>query len=81
MARNTRITCNSDLVADLMRHSPCGPLGEVFIVEAIRRYANQCAKAGPAALDSPMLNGATWHRIAVDVKTRCDAFYNRNERN
>jgi hypothetical protein len=79
MARS--ITCNTDLVSDLMNYSPGGALGEVFIVEAIRRYADQCAAAGPAALDTPMLNGAAWHRVAVDVKTRCDAFYNRNERN
>ena len=36
-----RLTCNEDLVRDLIRHSPFGALGELFVVMAIRDRAEQ----------------------------------------
>ena len=33
---------NEELIVRLMNYSPAGGLAQVFIIEAIRRYANEC---------------------------------------
>lgn len=71
-------TNNTELVRNLMEFSPHGALSQVFIIEAIRRYADTCAKLAPQDMDNPMISGAAWKGVAVDIKTRMDAFYNRN---
>lgn len=51
---------NEQFVAELMTGScPTGPMSQVFIIEAIRRYAEQVANAITIP-DSSMLSGAAW---------------------
>jgi len=73
---NRRLKTNEDLVLDLMNYSPYGALGEVFIVEAIRKYADALVATplGPSSPDS-FINNEPWNSIAADVKKRCDEFY------
>lgn len=70
------ILTNEDLVVDLMNFSPVGPLSQVFIMEAIRRYAEQVADAPP--IEHGLINGNSWKACAVDILERCDKFYNRH---
>lgn len=53
-----------------------GPLGEAFIIEAIRYYSGAIA-ANPPAPDDPekFINPKTWQEIAIDVKRRMDERY------
>ena len=67
---------NEDLVLDLMTFSKFGPLGQVFIVQAIRKYAEQIATATVQHMDhGEGLDPVLWQRIAADVQARCDDFY------
>lgn len=72
------IDTNTALLDDLMTFSPCGPLAEIFIMHAIRHYAEQVAASTPAELDTPVLSGAAWHRCGVDIAQRMAAFYDRH---
>lgn len=75
-----KLDSNEELVLDLMRYSKHGPLGQVFIVEAIRTYAEKQAAEKPRALrEGDLIDPALWRLIAVDVKSRCDAFYSRHD--
>lgn len=73
-----KLKTNTDLVRDLMEFSPHGAVAQMIIMEAIQRYARQCAEADPAKFDNPMINGKTWVACARDIVKRCDAFYNRH---
>ena len=51
---------NEQFVSELMTGwCPTGPMSQVFIIEAIRRYAEEVANAPPIA-DTFMLSGAVW---------------------
>lgn len=71
--------CNEDFVRDLMNYSPVGALAQAFIMEAIQRYARECAAADPAKFDSGLMSGAAWVKCAQDIKAKCDAFYGRHD--
>lgn len=64
---------NTEFLVDLMDFAKAGPLMQAFVLEAVAKYAEQCAKADPAVFDSPMLNGAAWHRCAVEAKAALTA--------
>lgn len=72
-----KLKTNEDLVRDLMTRSPLGALGQAFVVEAIRKYA-EALVATPLPPDTPgsMFCNETWNKVAADVKERCDRFYN-----
>ena len=73
MAR--KLQTNEDLIRNLLNYSPTGALAQAFIVEAIRRYADACAKADPATFDSGLMSGAAWVRTAQHIKAECEKFY------
>lgn len=74
-----KLETNEDLVLDLMNYSPFGALGPVFIMEAVRRYANALAATPlPPSPPESMFSNETWNKVALDVKTRCDKFYSRH---
>lgn len=74
-----KITTNEEMVADLMRFSPYGALGQIFIIEAIRFYSNLIAMRGEPEIDpSAMINPKIWYQTAVDVQSRMKAVYERN---
>ncbi len=71
---------NEDLVLDLLKFSKFGAMGQVFIVEAIRSYADDMAARDPATVGNGLVAGQAWVDIAKDVQARCGAFYGRHER-
>jgi hypothetical protein len=74
---DSRLDSNTDLVMDLMNFSPHGPWGQVFITEAIRKYAEMVI-AQPKSDQYTVVSQDLWKAVAKDVKERCDAFYNRS---
>jgi hypothetical protein len=62
---------NEMLVRDLIGYPSHGMLGQAFIVEAIRHYADTIA-ANPAPLEdgNGVVSAKVWHAIATDVSTR-----------
>lgn len=66
---------NEEFVSDLMNYSRYGGLVQVFVIEAIRHYAETMAAADPAKFDSDFLNGKAWIGVAQEVKAKLDAQY------
>ena len=74
-----KLESNEDLVKDLMNYSPYGALCQVFIMEAIQRYAEQVAASNPEDYDmGAMIAPEAWIGVAKDIKARCEAFYARS---
>lgn len=81
------LNSNADLVEDLMNFSPYGAMGQVFIMAAIMEYADAVVRDSASKPDELAKHGEqyklvsreTWAAIAMDVKQRCEAFYNRHE--
>jgi len=59
---------NAQLVARLMERAKSGPIAQLFIVEAVRRYADQCADADANKLDLGPISGAHWKRCAAELR-------------
>lgn len=74
-----KIDTNEKLVMDMMQFSPFGALSQVFIIEAIRKYADACADQPPETFDSGMLNGEAWVGVAKDIKKRMQNFYDSTQ--
>jgi len=75
--RMKRIRDNEALVVDLMNYSPFGALGQVFVVEAIRKWSDLVAASTAKDDTNALVSMETWIAVAKDVKERCDHFYNR----
>jgi hypothetical protein len=58
---------NADFVARLMEFSRCGPIAQLFIIESVRRYAEQCAEADPKKMETGIISGAMWKRCAQEI--------------
>lgn len=66
---------NMQVVKQMMEHSQYGALSQAFIMEAISRYADQCAAADPAMFDSPMMHGASWVGTAKEIQATLKAHF------
>lgn len=58
---------NVAFVARIMNFSKSGPLAQLFVVEAIRKYAEACSKAEPKAMDIGFITGQQWKRTAEEI--------------
>lgn len=72
MPRKKQITVghetNEQFVARMMEFPKSGPLMQIFIVEALRRYADQCATLDAAKLDTGPISGHAWKRCAIELR-------------
>jgi hypothetical protein len=76
-----RANSNTEFVSELMEYSNGGPLTQLFIVEAIRRYAEQVEGAGPECLPKGgFINSEAWYRCAKEITEEMDKFYSRERR-
>ena len=66
---------NEQVVAHMMKFSNYGALSQAFIMEAISRYATQCAAADPKDLDNAMLSGKAWVGVAKEIKHKLDEHF------
>lgn len=83
-ARKNKLKSNEDLVMDLMRFSPVGPMSQIFVVDAIAKHAKLIANTPIAQLreqfgERSMVSADVWHAAAVDIDKRVDAFYARHD--
>jgi hypothetical protein len=69
---------NIEFVKWLMNYSPHGALCQVFIIEAIRHYAEQISHTKPPEPenDNGFISAIAWHNIAVDILNKIE---NRNK--
>lgn len=58
---------NSQLITRLLDFPKSGPLMQVFMVEALRRYAALCADGDLTKMDLGPISGAHWKRCALEL--------------
>ncbi len=66
MATSKRKT-NEQIVRHMMTFSRYGALSEMFIMEAITKYAEAVSKADPAQFESMLLSGEAWVGVAKEI--------------
>jgi hypothetical protein len=71
---------NEEWVVRTINYSRFGALSQMFVMQAIEKYAEACAKEPAATFDSPMLNGAAWVGVATEIRDSLKAFYERPAR-
>lgn len=71
---------NVELLVNLCEFSRFGALAQVFLMEAIRKYADAVATADPSELGpaTPLFNPVAWQGVAADIRKRVDEFYGRD---
>jgi hypothetical protein len=63
---------NIQAVKQMMEFSQYGALAQLFIMQAIAKYADACSEAEPASMDSGFISGANWQAVAKDIKRQMD---------
>ena len=59
---------NEEFVQHLMSFSQYGAMTQIFVIEAIRFYAESVSRTPEPTEDSnEMINPKLWHRIATDI--------------
>ena len=66
---------NQAWIKDIMNFAPTGMLGEVFVIEAVRRYAEQVAAAEPLKGGAMLIDGDAWKRTGEWIKAQYDSNY------
>ena len=59
---------NAELVARLMDFPKSGPIMQVFIIEALRRYAAECEGASAEKMNLGPISGHAWKRCAIELR-------------
>jgi ribosomal protein S12 methylthiotransferase accessory factor YcaO len=68
---------NVQFIRHLMEYSRHGALMQALVLEAIERYATQCAQADAQTFDASLLSGAAWRGCAVEVVEGLRQHYGR----
>lgn len=63
---------NIDFVTDLMTYNPAGCLAQVFIIEAIDRYAKEVMSAEPWP-DDVIISFEAWKACATHIHKKIEA--------
>lgn len=64
---------NVEFVERIMTFNPYGALVQMMVIEAVARYADECAKTKIA--DGGMLNPEAWQACAVWIKQEMEKKY------
>ena len=75
MATKAKHKTNAQLIGDLMSYSKQGVLMQVFLIEAIAKYAEQ-TKVSPAWANEGFISEAAWRACADEA---LDAINNRSK--
>lgn len=79
-ATYNKATTNIEFLTEMMEFSRCGALAQVFVMEAVRRYAKQVAEYTPeqvAAIDNGFMSGQVWQKVAKEINGKMEAHLNR----
>lgn len=66
---------NIAFVRDLMEYSNHGALAQLFVCDALDKWATKIAATDPAQLDNGFISGAAWQAVAKEIKTKIEARY------
>jgi hypothetical protein len=64
---------NIAFVKALMTHSKYGALAQLFVIDALSKWADKISSVEPQAVDTPMISGEAWVGVAKEIKDKIDA--------
>lgn len=70
---------NVELVQRLMTFSKYGAAAQIFIVEAISKYADVVSDADPSMFNVPVFGSQCWVGVAKEIKAEMVAKYGRRD--
>lgn len=76
MTTEKKIKTNIEFVTELMTFSYHGELTQVFVIEALRRYADIISsQPKPEGDTEGVVSAIAWHEIAEETKARLETNY------
>ncbi len=69
MPKNLKRETNVQFVKRIMEYG--SPLRQAFVIEAIAKYAEACAKADAKTFDCAWLSGDAWVQVAREIHAEC----------
>lgn len=63
---------NVAFVKELMTHSKYGALAQLFVIDALSKWADKLSSVEPQAVDTPMISGEAWVGVAKEIKDKID---------
>jgi hypothetical protein len=63
---------NVEFVTRIMEFSNYGALAQLFVLEALRNWADIVAGTDPAKVDTPMISGHAWVGVAREIKAKLE---------
>lgn len=71
---------NVEFVTNVMEFSNFGPMAQLFVMEAISKYAEQVANAPEEAFESMkggLINPDAWQGVAREIHNKVQAHYGK----
>lgn len=53
-----------------MNSSKYGALSQLFVIHALQFMCQETTKLTPEQLDQPLINGASWRGVAVEIQEK-----------
>lgn len=66
---------NIQVVNQMMEFSQHGALAQLFILQAIEKYADACIAAKPEEMENGFISGVAWQGVAKDLKRQLNEHY------
>lgn len=73
MQEHTERLTNTEFITELMEFSPCGPLMQGFVLEALRLYSDSVVQRQNELPDDGFIPRTAWVRCAQEVLTKLEA--------
>jgi hypothetical protein len=71
-SKRKRPKTNVEFVKHLMEYSNYGPLAQLFILDAIAKWADIIDQTDPRKVDSAMISGDAWVGVAREIKAKLE---------
>ena len=74
----TKRKTNTEIVADFMDFGPTGPMGQMFVIDALRKFSDKIVAEEREVLEEMkdgFVTGESWVATAKALKAHLDAAY------
>jgi hypothetical protein len=69
---------NEDLIRDIMNYSNYGALAQLFVIDALTKFADTVAASVPDNYpDNGIVSPEAWIGVAKEIKEKLNAFYKK----
>jgi hypothetical protein len=76
--KKKQIKTNEDILRDIMNFSRYGALAQLFVIDALTKFANTVAASKPEDYpDNGIVQPEAWIGVAKEIKEKLDEFYGK----